>query len=234
MLTNGSSTSSAWERRCISTARLERPLAFSILSWKDRAPLTPEEHERVLDWWASALDRDARPRTEFDRQAVYQRIRDADARRVEHDSRERSRLLLAFARPPRAARAILQGAWDAAQAGWVRAPLSPAAPRRCAPISINSSLPALVPDRARALGQPPETFREEWEALQKPLDPGMNVVNVVNSECQLFASFQFSPTPTSTVSGTQAGRGLHLCRGRLARPPPRDPSALRTATRRAP
>ena len=28
--------------------------------------LTPEERERVLDWWASALDRDARPRTEFD------------------------------------------------------------------------------------------------------------------------------------------------------------------------
>jgi len=38
--------------------------------------LTPDERERVLDWWASALDRDARPRSEFERQPIYQRIRD--------------------------------------------------------------------------------------------------------------------------------------------------------------
>jgi hypothetical protein len=34
------------------------------------------ERERVVDWWASALDRDARPRTDFERQAVYRRLRD--------------------------------------------------------------------------------------------------------------------------------------------------------------
>jgi len=38
--------------------------------------LAGPERERVIDWWATALDRDARPRTEFERQAIYQRIRD--------------------------------------------------------------------------------------------------------------------------------------------------------------
>ena len=32
--------------------------------------LTPEARERVLDWWASALDREARPRPDIERQAV--------------------------------------------------------------------------------------------------------------------------------------------------------------------
>src|ERR1700722_5115338 len=38
--------------------------------------LIPGARERVLDWWASAFDRDARPRADFERQAVYQKIRD--------------------------------------------------------------------------------------------------------------------------------------------------------------
>ena len=35
-----------------------------------------DARERVLDWWASAIDRDSRTRAEIDRQAPYQRVRD--------------------------------------------------------------------------------------------------------------------------------------------------------------
>src|SRR5262249_13052458 len=37
--------------------------------------MTGAAREHVLDWWATALDRDARPRPDIDRQAVYQRMR---------------------------------------------------------------------------------------------------------------------------------------------------------------
>jgi hypothetical protein len=38
------------------------------------APLGSDSRERVLDWWASALDLDARDRAEFDRPLVYRII----------------------------------------------------------------------------------------------------------------------------------------------------------------
>ena len=38
--------------------------------------LPADARERVVDWWASALDRDARPRSDLERQGVYQKIRD--------------------------------------------------------------------------------------------------------------------------------------------------------------
>src|SRR5205807_9302176 len=38
--------------------------------------LVGDARERVLDWWASALDRDARPRSDLERQGVYQHIRE--------------------------------------------------------------------------------------------------------------------------------------------------------------
>jgi hypothetical protein len=37
--------------------------------------MTGHAREQVLDWWATSLDRDGRPRPEMDRQAVYQRMR---------------------------------------------------------------------------------------------------------------------------------------------------------------
>src|SRR5260370_37365842 len=45
----------------------------SVLAGGDH--LAADARERVLDWWASALDRDARPPSDFERQAVDQKIR---------------------------------------------------------------------------------------------------------------------------------------------------------------
>lgn len=125
----------------------------------------PADRERVLDWWATALDRDARPRNEFDRQAVYQRIR--ERMRIElgaaPDSTAAAYWLAAAARGA----GDLQGAWDAAQAGWLRAPM--AGPRGAALRADLERLviEALVPERARALGQPPAALQQMWEEFKQ-------------------------------------------------------------------
>jgi hypothetical protein len=127
--------------------------------------LTGGERERVVDWWASALDRDARPRTDFERQAVYQHLRD--------------RMHTELAAAPTSAAAVywlsaaargqgdLQGAWDAAQAGWVRAPLTGDRGTALRADLEQLVTRALVPERARALGQPAETIRQDWERFKE-------------------------------------------------------------------
>ena len=46
----------------------------TLLTRADDVPIAGRD--RVLDWWASAIDRDSRTRAEIDRQAPYQRVRD--------------------------------------------------------------------------------------------------------------------------------------------------------------
>ena len=129
------------------------------------AALAGAERERVVDWWATALDRDARPRTEFDRQAVYQRIRDRMHAElgVSDVSTAAAYWLAAAAR----GQGDLQGAWDAAQAGWVRAPMAGGRGATLRADLDRLVLMALVPERARALGQPPASLRQEWESFKE-------------------------------------------------------------------
>jgi len=120
--------------------------------------------EQVLDWWATSLDRDARPRPEMDRQAVYQRMRTRleEELAVHPGSSAASYWLAATAR----AQGDLQGAWDAAQAGWVRAPL--ASDKGAA---LRADLDRLVqrviiPERARLTAQPPDQLHSDWEKFK--------------------------------------------------------------------
>jgi hypothetical protein len=60
----------------------------------------------------------------------------------------------------------LHAAWDAAQAGWVRAPLVPGQG-----VDLRGDLDqlvqrAIIPERARILAQSPETLRLEWERFK--------------------------------------------------------------------
>jgi hypothetical protein len=126
--------------------------------------LTPEARERVLDWWASALDRDARPRTEIDRRVIYQRVRDrmTEELAVHPGSSAASYWASAAAR----GQGDLQAAWDAAQAGWVRAPLT-----FDGGASLREDLDrlvqqAIVPERSRIMAVAPETLLAEWEAFK--------------------------------------------------------------------
>lgn len=127
--------------------------------------LSPDARERVLDWWASALDRDARPRPEIDRRVIYQRVRDrmADELTVHPGSSAASYWASAAAR----GQGDLQAAWDAAQAGWVRASLTVdggAALREDLDRLVQR---AIVPERSRVLAVPPETLAEEWEQFKQ-------------------------------------------------------------------
>jgi len=121
--------------------------------------------EHVLDWWATALDRDTRPRPEIDRQGVYQKMRG----RLEEElalhpgSGAAAYWLAAAAR----AQGDLQAAWDAAMAGWVRAPLSPDRGAQLRGDLDRLVTSAIVPERAKVLAQPPDTIRSDWERFKE-------------------------------------------------------------------
>lgn len=124
-----------------------------------------EQRDLVLDWWASAVDEDARPRTEFERQAIYQAV----LTRVREELGRRPTSAVAAYWSAAAARGQgdLQGSWSAAQAAWVRATLAPDHGAELRGDIDRLVQRALIPERARAVGQPPETLREEWESFKE-------------------------------------------------------------------
>jgi len=130
-----------------------------------RDALTGEARERVIDWWASAVDREARPRPDIERQGVYLRIRTRmfDELATHPGSGAAAYWIAAAAR----AQGDLQAAWDAAQAGWVRARLATDKGAALRADLDRLVLRAIVPDRARATAQPPETLRAEWERFKE-------------------------------------------------------------------
>jgi hypothetical protein len=135
----------------------------SVLTRVDGPGADAREH--VLDWWASAIDRDARPRTDLERQTLYLRIRDRMLAEVlaQPGNAAASYWLTAAAR----GQGDLQAAWDAAQAGWVRAPL---ATDRGATLRADLDrlvLQAIVPERAKAIAQPADQLKLEWEKFKE-------------------------------------------------------------------
>ncbi|MGE5243656.1 MAG: hypothetical protein ACM3SQ_05475 [Betaproteobacteria bacterium] len=128
-------------------------------------PVDVPDRERVLDWWASALERDAAPRPDLDRQAVYQRIRDRmRAELLVHPGSGAAAYWIAAA-----ARGAgdLQGAWESAKAGWVRATLAPdhgAALRADLDRLVRR---AIIPDRAKALAQPADALVAAWDQFKE-------------------------------------------------------------------
>jgi hypothetical protein len=135
----------------------------SVLAGPSELPA--RARERVLDWWASALDHDARSRPDIERQGVYQRIRDRMAKELAANPGNVAAAYWAAA----AARGQgdLQAAWDAVQAAWVKA--SMAGDREAALRDDLDRLVAraLVPERARMLAQPPEQLTAEWEQFKE-------------------------------------------------------------------
>ena len=127
--------------------------------------LMPDARELVLEWWASALDREARPRSNIERTKIYQRIRDRMQEEV--GSRPASAAAAYWLSAAARGQGDLQAAWDAAQAGWVRAPLASDGGAALRADLDRLVLGGLVPDRARALAQPAETLRTEWERFKE-------------------------------------------------------------------
>jgi hypothetical protein len=137
----------------------------SVLAGADAWPLAADARERVLDWWASALDTDARRRGEAERHAVYPLIRQRmqDELGLNPASSTASYWLSAAA----SGQGDYQAAWDAAQAGWVRAPLAGDHAAALRGDLDRLVLRGIIPARARALAQQPATLEAEWEGFKE-------------------------------------------------------------------
>jgi len=136
-------------------------------------PKRPEARELILDWWASALDRQAQVVSAAEARAIEMRIvsrMEEELQRVE-DSRVASYWLVAGTR----AAGDVERAWSAAIAAWVRA--AQAGPKGAA---LQADLDRLViqvviPERARQLGAnnadaasaSAAAMRKEWELLKQ-------------------------------------------------------------------
>lgn len=127
--------------------------------------IATDHRERILDWWADALDRDTRPRPDIDRQAVYRHIR---ARMDEELATRPGNGVAAYWRAAAArAQGDLQSAWDAAQAAWVRAPLAADGGAKLRGDVDRLVTKAIIPDRAKLTGQPPQRFLSEWDQFKE-------------------------------------------------------------------
>jgi hypothetical protein len=141
----------------------------------DRVESATASHERVLDWWASAVDRQAQMRPEAERAPLYARIvaRMEDELRRNAASAVASYWLVAGARGT----GDLERAWDAAFAAWARASFT--GDRR---LQLRADLDhivthAIIPERARLVSpaggaaQSTTAMRAEWDALKQVWGP---------------------------------------------------------------
>lgn len=137
----------------------------------DAAQLGPTARERVIDWWASALDSQARGRPTAERTLYYRRI-------VERmDAELKTDTGLGVASYWLAAGALGMGdaarAWQAAVAGWVRTASTDRGAATRADLDRLMS-DAIIPDRVRRLSLPGREvaaaateLRDEWELVKQ-------------------------------------------------------------------
>jgi|SRR5581483_3152323 len=139
----------------------------SVLRGRD--VIATDQRERILDWWADALDHDARPRPDIDRQAVYRRVR---ARMNEELAMRPGNSTAAYWDAAAArAQGDLQAAWDAALAAWVRSPLASDGGARLRGDLDSLMQRGIVPERAKAAGVPPQRLLAEWEQFKARWQP---------------------------------------------------------------
>lgn len=131
--------------------------------------LGPDAHERVLDWWATALDRHAQTRPMSDRAELYARItsRMSSVLAGNPGSSPASYWLVAAAR----GRGDLDAAWSGAMAAWVRAVLA-----RDRGVTLRGDLDrlvvhAIIPERAARLSPRDPSLAttgllSDWEAFK--------------------------------------------------------------------
>jgi hypothetical protein len=130
----------------------------------------PDGRDRVLDWWATAMDRYAQV-TPQRRSATYQRIVD----RMEEELRERPESNAAAYWLPAASRSMgdLDRAWQSAIAAWLRARVAPDQGKQLRPDLDRLVETAIIPERAREMAGPghdpkdaADVMMEEWAQLK--------------------------------------------------------------------
>jgi hypothetical protein len=130
-----------------------------------------DERDRLmlLDWWATALDRDAQSRPLDRRTRVFERI----SQRMEEELRRDPGSAPANYWLAVSARGIgdLDAAWAAAVAAWVRAPLSPQSSDSLRTDLDRLVTQALIPERVRnrpvrEQEDAANALRTEWETIK--------------------------------------------------------------------
>ena len=134
------------------------------------AVLPPRDRLLLLDWWASALDREAQTRQADRRAPLFERI----VERMEGELRDDPGSAPANYWLAVATRGAgdLDRAWDAAVAGWVRSNLSPASAAALRADLDRLVTQAIIAERART--RPPReqqdavaALRAEWDLVKQ-------------------------------------------------------------------
>ncbi len=130
----------------------------------------PVTGEAMLDWWGSALERQAEGLDREPRAAVFVRLRDRMARELARNPGSAAAAYWVVVGTRGAGDA--QAAWEAAVAGWVRARL---AGSRSATLRADLDklvLEGIIPDRVRSLpaekrGRAESDLRTEWAVVKE-------------------------------------------------------------------
>ena len=126
--------------------------------------------EAMLDWWGSAIERQAESLERDQRAAVFTRMRDRMTRELARNPGSAAAAYWSVV-AARGAGDVL-GAWDAAIAAWVRARLAGARSAQLRADLDKLVLEGIIPDRVRALaqdkrGQAESDLRTEWAVLKE-------------------------------------------------------------------
>jgi len=132
--------------------------------------LTPRDRAMLLDWWATALDRDAQTRPYDRRPPIYGRIGERMERELREDpSNGVANYWLVVAQR---GTGDLDRAWSSAIAAWVRSTLNPMTMAQLRGDLDRVMEQALIPERARS--NPPrdgvdavEILRAEWSLVKE-------------------------------------------------------------------
>jgi hypothetical protein len=135
----------------------------AVLSGPDY--LSPAARDGLLDWWASAIDRDARRQPDIERRAMYQKV--IDRMEIEVGANPASAAASYWLAAAAWGRADLPTAWDAALAAWVRSGLTIDEHAHLRGDIDQLMLRGIIPDRAKATAQPVDVLRAEWDRFKE-------------------------------------------------------------------
>jgi hypothetical protein len=131
--------------------------------------LPPRDRRQLLDWWATSLDRQAQAGPADRRRGVFERI----AARMDEELKQDPGSAVALYWRAVASRGAgdLQGAWDAAIAGWVESTLEPETTDSLRADIERLVQQALIPERSRLMARDPQeavsTLRAEWDLVKQ-------------------------------------------------------------------
>jgi hypothetical protein len=134
------------------------------------ALISQRDRMMLLDWWATALDREAQTRPADRRRVLFERI----SARMEEELRQDPGSSIANYWRAVAARGAgdLEGAWDAAVAAWVLSTLSPETTESLRADLERLVQQALIPERSRLMAprdaqEAVSSLRAEWELVKQ-------------------------------------------------------------------